>query len=771
MRFRTLTSLSVFLLGATQLFAQSFTLSGTVTDIQSAAIPDVTVTLTTGDAAGRKQVSTDGAGKYSFSGLSSTTYKLVFDRGGFEATSRTGTLDGNLEVSVTLPIAGVITSIDVTDAAGKATASRMDIPDTDLPVQVSSIPHQVMQQQGINDVMTALRNASGVQAQRFYGVYEQYTIRGFNSADVVLIDGLRTDAVLNRFNTQANNIESIEVLKGPSSVLYGGDAVGGAINIIRKKPQGTRAYDLMYKGGRFNSHQVAGGATGPLFSDKLLYRVDLSHDFSDGWRGAGATRTNGSPSVTWLINERARFTVHQSLSRDRFKGDGGVPVTALDVPGMKLSTRYSIPDDFALMEDSQTMMFLNINLSSKWEFRNNTLIRRTSEEYFVTEGVYHNPGDSLVSREGLYFHHNRRPTVNQAEVIGRADFLKMHHTLLFGYDYRDFYSRTGVTEDGGFYEYTPIAVVNPVETNPRITTFPIVRNTYQANRINAFFWQDQIDVTRKLKINIGGRLDDYHRDRHRTFVDDPNTRVGVQTRNQTAYTYRAGIVYSPQGGHQLYFNSSSSFTPTTLIPANLAELEPQTGRGFEAGYRWQGLNGRIKTSLAWYHIENNNLTFTESLTSVIQAGQQTSKGIDLDVNADLGRNTRLQLNYGYTVPKFTDFIDPDEGEDFAGNAPRFAQRQALNVWLTKAWSSGLTAGVGTRYMGPMFTNNANTIRMGGWTTFTGMVSYRRRNWEYSLNAENLLNRQRYFTGSDYSNQVYPGAPINVFGTIRWRFAE
>jgi iron complex outermembrane receptor protein len=156
---------------------------------------------------------------------------------------------------------------------------------------------------------------------------------------------------------------------------------------------------------------------------------------------------------------------------------------------------------------------------------------------------------------------------------------------------------------------------------------------------------------------------------------------------------------------------------------------------------------------------------------VVQAGQQTSKGIDLDINADLGRGTRFQLNYGYTVPKFTDFIDPDEEADFTGNLPRFTQKQALNVWIHKTWNRGFTTSAGMRYLGPMFTNNANTVLLGGWTTFTGAVGYRRGIWEYAVNAENLFNRQRYFTGSDYSNQVYPGAPINVFATIRLRFNE
>lgn len=748
--------------------AQSLSIKGTVTDNQSMAVPDVTVSLTTARAAGRRTAMTNGAGEYSFDALSAGSYQLVFDRAGFAAVTRSGTLaaDGaGGEVSVMLPVAGVITSIDVTDVAGKATASRLDIPDRDLPVQVTSIPSQLLQQQGVNDMVTALRNASGVQAQRWYGVYEYYTIRGFNQADVMLVDGMRLEG--NRINTQLNNIQSVEILKGPSSVLYGGSALGGIINIVRKKPQGTRAYNFSYRGGRFNSNQVAGGATGPLIGNSWLYRVDASYDHSDGWRNAGADRVNVSPSLTWLMSERARVTIHQSFNRDRFDGDGGLPLSLINTPGFDLSRRFSTPNDFALVEDSQTHVLFNANLSNNWEFRDGFLLRRTSDEYFVTEFVGHNQSLNQVEREALYFHHTRRPVINQADVVGRFNFLNMHHTLLAGHEYQDFYTRTDVTPGGGVIELTPISLANFQETNPPITSFDIVRKTYQANRIHALFWQDQIDVTSKLKINIGGRFDDYNRRRHRTFTADPNTIVGVQTRNQNAYTYRAGIVYSPQGTHQFYFNSSSSFTPVIDIPPNGAELKPRTGRSFEVGHRWQGFSGRVQTSLALYHLEQNNLSFRDSLTSVIQAGQQRSRGIDLDVNADLGRGTRLIANYGYAQPVFTDFVN-DDGV-FTGNRPQFVQKHAFNAWLTKSWNSGFTASLGSRNLSPMFTNNDNTVRMGGWTTFGGSVGYRRDMWEFQLNAENLFNRQRYFTGSDFSNQLYPGAPINVFATVRVRF--
>jgi len=307
------------ILAATLSFGQQLSISGIVRDA-SGLVPDATVTLRAGGAQPRT-ANTDSMGQYKFDGLPPTYYELSFAKSGFETVTRNLALGSDAAtLDVVLAVGRVTTDLTVTDVGGKATASRLDIPDIDLPVQVSSIPRQLLDEQGVNDMATALRNGSGIQAQRFYGVYEQFTIRGFNASDVLLVDGMRTEAVLNRFATQLNNVESIEVLKGPSSVLYGGDAVSGVINIIRKKPQGQRAYDILYKGGRFNSHQVAGGATGPIFgSNSWLYRANVSQDYTDGWRGAGANRFNASPSLTWLMSERSRVTVHQSFTRDNYK--------------------------------------------------------------------------------------------------------------------------------------------------------------------------------------------------------------------------------------------------------------------------------------------------------------------------------------------------------------------------------------------------------------------------------------------------------------------
>lgn len=749
--------------------AQQLSLSGTVRDI-AGVIPEATVTL---GSAGQQiaTTTTDRSGNYRFDRLSAGGYELTFSMRGFETAVRNITLGPETRaVDVVLAVGRVSTTMTVTAAAGRATATRLPIADDDIPTQVSSVPAELMRQQAVNTIGDALKNASGVQAFRWYGVYEQYTIRGFNDPDrdgynVVLVDGMRLGG--NRYSSQINNVESVQVLKGPSSVLYGRGAVGGAINIVRKKPQAVRASDLMYRAGRFNTHQIAGAATGSIGSSgKVLYRFDSGFEHSDGWREAGADRFNVSPAVTWIAGDSARLTVHQTFNRDRFDGDGGVPLNITSLPNFKPELRFSLPQDRVLVEDSQTQLLFNTNLSTSWSFRNSLHYQRTSDRYFVTEGVYGDPESNLVFREPLDFHHTRRPVQNQAEAVGRVDRLGSHN-LLFGYEFQRDKYRTDVTAGDdpdclcGYWWLTiePIDITTLEETQAPLDIETIERQTFVNDRIYSFYWQDQIDVVERVKVNVAGRFDDYNRS-----VD----RIGglpfrPVRRAQTAYTYRAGIVYAPTYDQQIYFGTASSFTPVTTVPADGSQLDPSTARNFEVGHRWQGLNGRVDTSLAVYHVVRNNLSIRQSVTTFIQVGEQRAAGLDMDVNTDLGARTHLIFNYGFARPRF------EEADDLTGLRPRYVPKHTANLWLRKDWASGFNAALGARYLGDQFADNDNTVTLDGYTIYSAAAGYRAGRWEWSVNLDNVFNKEKYFLPGHFSNLVFPGPPITASSTFRVRW--
>ena len=751
---------------ASESVAQQLSLSGTVRD-NAGVIPGATIVL----SAGGNQVgmaTTDETGSYRFPGLMAGTFELTFSMRGFETLVRTVTLTNDTPaVDVVMSVGRVSTTLTVTASGGKATATRLPVANDEVPAQVSTIPQELIRQQGINTVGEALQNASGVQAVRWYGAYEQYTIRGFSDPDrdsfnVVLLDGMRMGG--NRYATQTNNIQSVEVLKGPSSVLYGRGAVGGTINIVRKKPQAVRAYDFSYRGGRFNTHQIAGGATGSVGdSDKFLYRLDSSLEHSDGWRDAGADRFNISPALTWLMSNTARLTIHQTVNRDRFDGDGGVPLNIITLPSFKPELRFSLPQDRVLVEDSQTQVIFNGNLSPKWEFRNSLMVQRTSDKYFVTEGVYGDPSANEVFREPLDFHHIRRPIQNQSELVGRLG----GHNLLFGYEYQRDKYRTEVTAGDdpdclcGYWWLTiaPMNISTMAETQTPLDIETIERTTFVNDNIHSIYGQDQIDLAPKVKVNLAGRVDNYSRNVDRV-GGNPFTPID---RDQTAFSYRAGVVYAPRFDQQVYVATSSSFTPVNTVPPDGSNLDPSTARNYEVGHRWQGWNGRVDTSLAVYHITRNNVTVQETVTTVRQIGEQTASGLDVDINTDLGAGTYLIVNYGFSTPRY------DDAEELSGLRPRFVPRNLVNLWVRKDFQRGFNAAFGARFVGEQFVNDSNSVNLDSYTIFSGAIGYRTDRWEWTLNAENLFNKTDYFLPGHFSNNAVPGQPINVSSTIRFKF--
>ena len=748
--------------------AQQLSLSGAVRDA-TGVVPGATVTL---GLAGAEVVTTTTAsdGTYRFTGLAVGSYELTVAMRGFETAVRNVTLRPDMpSVDVVLAVGRVTTAVTVTATDGKATATRLPVADVDVPAQVSTIPQELLRQQGVNTVGDALKNSSGVQAIRWYGAYEQYTIRGFFDADrdgfnVVLLDGMRRNG--NRYATQTNNIEAIEVLKGPSSILYGRGALGGSINIVRKKPQAVRSGEVSYRGGRFNTHQLALGTTGPVGgSERVLYRADMSVEASDGWRDAGANRFNVAPSLTWLMTDRARLTLHQVFVRDRFDGDGGVPLNIVDLPDFRRDAQFSLPQDRILVEDSQTQALFNGDLTRGWQLRNSLSYQRTSDRYFVTEGVYGSPDENLVYREALDFHHIRRPIQNQTEVVGQFGGFATHNVLL-GYEFhRDKY-RTEVTAGDdpdclcGYWWLTiaPMDIRTMAETQGPLDIETIERITYVNDRTQALYVQDQIDLLPQLKVNVGYRLDDYRRsvDREGGLPFTP------QRRDQTAHSYRAGVVYAPRFDQQFYFATSTSFTPVNTVPADGTQLEPSTGRNYEIGHRWQGWNGRVDTTAAVYFAARNNVTVQQSAISFIQVGEQNSQGLDVDVNTDLGGRAYLLFNYGLATPTFED-------GPLDGNTPRFAPKHNVNLWLRKDFAGGFNAGFGLRYLAEQYGDNANTQLLEDYTIFSGAVGYRAPRWEWSLNAENLFNNEDYFLPGHFGNNAFPGQPINVTTTVRLKW--
>lgn len=778
--------IGVSVLTGTVGFGQRLSVSGTVRDT-AGAVPGASISLTAPDGK-HAETATDQQGEYKFENLAAGPYELAISRQGFQPANRSFILSGEARtVDVTLAVAGVSSSVDVIDVAGKSTLSRMDVADRDIPSQVSVISQQTIKEQGIIDLASALSNASGVSTQVQYGVYEWYTIGGFTQQsgnDFLYVDGMTMTG--NRSNTLLNNIEEVQVMKGPNAVLYGGAGAGqgGMVNVIRKKPQGQRTRDLQYRFGQWGQQYVAGGSAGDVFGlQRLLYRADAAFYRADGWRDSGSTRMNVSPALTWLITDRMRITGTQTFVHDRYTLDAGVPLALLAMKNFPLNRKVNPAGDFQKTLDWQTQIVFTANLTNRLQLRNAFFKQRKRDQYLDAETLSYAPATDLLSRTYLYFQHNRRPVQNQTDFIGDYMVMRMRHRFLVGYDYTDQYNysnRTGIAANTSTAAGIPIAPIlissflggSFIDSTPKYTVFPRTRVDYSTNTTNSFAWQDQIDVTRRLKINVAGRYDDYKRAaRNDAWNNDQFVSQPFDTlRHQTNYNYRAGVVYQFSDSHAAYFSTATSFAPVNTIPLDGSELLPIKGRSYEIGHKFVGFNRGLIINTALRKIQRENDVITITTGVFTQAGKAESKVAEFDLEGNLSHGFRATANYGFADARYDRVNAPLANLDRRlANAPRHTAR----VWVTRTWhlneATSMFTSLGARYINAYFTNATNTATIPSLFIMSSSVGMARKQWSASVNMENLTDKQRYFTSQINSTQLYPGPPFNVFVTLRYRF--
>ncbi len=761
-------------------------------------VPEAEVTLR--DPVGKTtKTTTDGTGRYKFEGLHSGAYEVGVHREGFEAATRRLTLNGDTQtVDVTLQVAGGGTSIDVRDVIGRGTASGMEVPNNEIPSYTASVTERTLREQGINDLPTALQNISGVYTEVQYGAYEWYTIGGItqqSGTDFLYVDGMTLTG--NRSMTQLNNVEEVQVLKGPNSILYGGAGAGqgGIVNVIRKKPSALRANEIQYRVGRFGLEQVSASSTGQVGNfHRLLYRADVSYAHTDGWRQNGWNRVTGAPELTWLINSRMSVSTIQTFARDRFSTDAGIPAALLAMPNFPLDRKFNPAGDFELSRDWQNEIDYRWNLTPRLSINNTFFKRRNRDQYSDAETETYVTATNVVTRGILYYQRNQRPTQDVTDLVGDYRFLGMRHRFLARYNYSDQYQYTDRTGDvpgssnSNLLPLPPVPIAafiagTWVDTAPTYTTFPITRIDYATNRFNSVTLQDQINPVRWLAVNFVVTRPDYDR---RTHNDNYNDGVfvtrGVDTHlsNNSRNNYRVGAVLLPMEnwvgwtrGFRPYFSYNSSFNPVTQIPADGSQLNPVINKSWEIGNEWHGLKDRLTVQTAARRIQDQNRVVTISTGVFEQVGSATTYNMDFDAKGNLGHGFFLLANYAYAdslIDRFrTDGLPQANGGKRFPHAPKHLSR----VWVTKSFNvskeTKLNVSLGGHYIRHFYTNTANTTIVPSVTAFDGAITMTRRKYDIGMNFSNLLDADRYFVSVINGTQLYPGQPLSATLTLRYRF--
>lgn len=672
------------------------------------------------------------------------------------------------EQSIELVVRGERDSYRIPTAS---TATKTDTPLRDIPQAIQVIPQQVLQDQQVRRLNEALRNAPGVIADNSErSAFEGFTIRGFSNRNIIR-NGLRDDTnITNNVNTE--NIEQIEVLRGPASVLFGQGGAGGTINIVTKKPQSTPFYSVEGTVGSFDTYGGSIDFTGPVNNDRtFLYRLNASafttDTFVDFFERA---RYFIAPSFTWLMGKNTQLTLEAEYSDQKQPNDRGLPAvgTVLANPNGKIPINRFIGEPFSEIDkNNRQLLRIGYNFEHRfnenWQFRNNFNFSYLSVEQnslFPSELLE----DNRTLERGLYIAKFAQQAYDlDTNIVGDFKTGSIDHKILFGIDLsRDISYDEGLDS---LRELDPIDIFNPVYRRDslgaiieQIPDEPIISQGL------GIYLQDQISLFENLKLVLGGRFD--------IVTQELEDSLGETTSFQQdeAFSPRIGLVYQPSQAVSLYANYSRSLQQVTGTNLDNRLFEPERGTQYEVGMKVDWTNN-LASTLALYQITRSNVLTTDlrdpSGNTSIQTGEQRSRGIELDITGEITPGWKIIGGYAYTDAQVT-----QDNDIPVGNRINNVPEHAFSLWSTYELQTGnlqgLGFGLGLFYIGERQGDLDNSFSLPSYLRTDVALFYRRNNFRAALNLQNLFDTE-YFETSESLLRVYPGAPRTVKLTLGWQF--
>ena len=637
------------------------------------------------------------------------------------------------------------------------TALRTDTPTLLVPFTSETVGAGLIADQGLTSMQDALRSVAGAAPVSGIGNFNtRFRLRGFAPTSN-LRNGFRQS--LSVPVTEIQFLDRIEVLKGPASMLYGRFEPGGAINLVTKRPLATT-------GGVFGGMVDDNGLirlTGDvnLATGDNGVRINGVYDNGKTFRAGVDNRTIGGHASGKLSlgADTTLFIEGEYVDRDGVFDRGFVTDRRLlDLPPSRFLGDTA---DVLANRTWATSALIEHRLTPDWRLRAGGSVARG-----VSVGAYFFPqafGGALVTVNGLL---NRRYQETDdvqrdesatIELLGKFDTGSVRHTLLLAGDWnRD----RGTSLIRRSAVNAPISIFDPLHGAPRGGPLATIVNTASRAEALAALGQIESQWTPWLRTTLGLRVE-------RLTASFTNRAAAVnptQSSRDTAATPRIGVTLLPTQTVSVFASWGRSFAAevgTRPIIGNVAP-EPSRGEQIEAGLRFESVDGRLRAQAAGFHVEKTNIRVAEPAPSPFdrQAGKQRSQGFEID--ASIQPVTPLTLEFAYAYIDATVVADPV----LAGRRLPQQSDHSASAWMRYDFTPQFGAGAGVFLVSDRFQDGANSFSVDGYARADAAIYW--RPIERVTVQVNLLNaaNARYFENGNTNNNLYPGQPRTLRGSIR-----
>ncbi|CAI1012440.1 Ferric hydroxamate uptake [Serratia proteamaculans] len=660
-------------------------------------------------------------------------------------------------------------------AKHSATGTKTDTPLVKTPQSVSVVTREEMDMRQSETVKSALAYTPGVMVgnRGASTAYDAVNIRGFSSVGTnMYLDGLKLqDDNYSIYQIDPYFLERAEVLRGPSSVLYGKSNPGGVVALVSKRPTTESLREVQFKMGTDNLFQTGFDFGGALDDDGVYsYRLTgLARDEDQQQVGEKSKRYAIAPSFSWRPDDRTSLTFLSSFQDDPSVGFyGWLPKEGTVQNGIngKLPTSFNDGEPgYNNISRKQQMVgyAFEHGFDDVWTVRQNLRYSKMDVDYRSIYGQGISPTNPAELTRGVM---NSKEHLSSfaVDTQAQAKFATglVDHTLLMGVDYMRM--RNDVV-----YQYGTASPLNVVAPEYGNQSYTITGGASQVNRQEqtGLYVQDQAEWNQWV-LTMGGRYD----------WSDTNstnrlTENSVSRQKDNEFTGRAGLNYVFENGIAPYVSYSESFEPTSGTDVSGNTFAASKGKQYEAGVKYAPKDRPITASMAIYQLTktNNKVADPNNKFASIQGGEIRSRGVEFEAKAALSANLNLLGSYTYTDAEYS------KDTTQQGNTPAAIPKHMASLWADYTFHetaiSGLTLGSGVRYVGSSYGDEANTFKVKDYTVVDAAIKYDLARFNLpgssiGINVNNLFDKE-YVSSCFATYGCYWGAERQVVATATFRF--
>ena len=683
------------------------------------------------------------------------------------------------EISATLPATTAVGRGETAQSLGKgfvakqsAAGTKTDTPIIETPQSISVVTQQQLDDQKPRGISEALNYTSGA-FTALVGAsnrYDYVALRGFSdsSVDNTLLDGLRLmsdQGSYSSFQVDPYFLQRIDVLKGPGSILYGRASPGGVVALTSKKPLFQPYHEVEVTVGNRNRLEGAFDISGPIDQNGVMaFRVTgLARGMDTQFEHVREQRFAIAPSLAINFTPDTHLLLHAYLQHDPEGGyHSGVPAEGSLFPrNGRYISRYFFDGDPTVEKYRRTERMVGYQFEHA--FNDQLTVRQNFRYVFGDTRLRQIYGFGWASADELTRYYSGAKEATHAYTVdnqleGKFTTGAVKHTMLFGLDYQKRHV-DGFWESGSA---EPINAFNPVYGSPGltgVTASPIDRWLEQTG----LYLQDQIAIDR-WRFTLGVR-EDHAKASNLYGTGTPSEWSGSK------FTKRAGVVYLFDNGIAPYFSYSDGFNPSLRADQRGNLLQPATAKQFEAGVRYQPKGSSTLLAASVFNLDQENVA-TKPVGQIyyVPSGKIRTRGVELEARTQVTDTVSVLANYTFTNMKFI-----ESAEGFVGNTPYQVPRHMASAWVDWRFMPGYTAGMGLRYVGTSWGDNANSFKVPPYTLVDLMLRIDLARWDPSLkgaklqlSAKNLFNKN--YVASCLSNSYcYWGDARNVMATIYYQW--